>query len=172
MSMWTAHGALDIAAQMRPRSLVLIHRAASSVGVWSIILAKDISSTVVATTRKKDAILKLAPEGFDTWFEIVGPENINALALPSTARHVTVVHAGILSINMSMEGFSATEMGAVQKLTFYTTVPDDYDEGDADFVQRIIDKVERGVIKPEASIDQVFSLQHIGEAHYFSRWLQ
>ncbi|KAJ5801958.1 NAD(P)-binding protein [Penicillium pulvis] len=188
MSMWTAHGALDIAAQMKPRSLILIHGASSSVGIWSIILAKDIGCTVVATTRNKskierlklagadyvvledelkETIPKLAPKGFDTWFEIVGPENINPLALSSTARHGTVVHAGILSLNFSMGEFSPTDMGAVRKLTFYTTMPEDYDEGAADFVRCIIDKVERGVIKAEAFMDRVFSLQQIGEAHEY-----
>jgi NADPH:quinone reductase-like Zn-dependent oxidoreductase len=189
MSMWTAHGALDISAEMKPRSIVFVHGGSSSVGIWAIILAKDMGCLVIATTRNKSKIdrlkmagadhvvleedvekivPKLAPNGVDTWFELVGPENIRPLAFSMTARHGTVVFAGILSLNFSMGQFSPTEIGVTQKLTFYTTMPEDYKyEAPERFVRHIVDKVERGVIKPERFMDRVFPLEKIGEAHEY-----
>ncbi|KAM5346054.1 hypothetical protein ACJ41O_009059 [Fusarium nematophilum] len=188
MSMWTAHGALDISAEMKPRSTVLIHGGSSSVGVWATILARDIGCTVIATTRNKSkvdrlklagadhvvleedlktSVPNLAPRGVDTWLELVGPEHLNPLAFSLTARHGSVVFAGILSLNFSMGEFSPTEIGVTQKLSFYTTMPEDYSETPGDFIQYVVDKIERGVFKPEIFIDRVFPVEKIGEAHAY-----
>lgn len=191
MSMWTAHGALDICAQIKPLSTVLIHGATSSVGVWSVLLAKEIGCQVIATTRQeskverlkltgadhivlekdlKDAIPRLAPQGVDTWFEIVGPEYNELLAFPNTARHGTVVNAGMLTMNLTMGDFSPTVMGPTRKLVMYTTMPEDFEgRTAADFVRHVVKKIESGYFKPEAFLDQVFPLEEIGAAH---EWME
>lgn len=190
MSMWTAHGALDICANMRPRSTVVVHGATSSVGVWGVLLAKDIGCEVIATTRQEskverlgitgadhivldkdlgDSLPKLAPQGVDTWLELVGPEYNDSVAFRSMARHGTVVDVGMLTMNITMGDFSPTTMGPTVKLTMYTTMPEDFDDKTASFLRHVIKKIEKGVFKPAAFLDRVFPLEEIGAAH---EWME
>lgn len=153
-------------------------------------MAKEIGCEVIATTRQeskverlkvtgadhivlekdlKEAIPKLAPQGIDTWFEILGPEYNESLAFPSMARHGTVANAGMLTMNLTMGDFSPTVMGPTRKLVMYTTMPEDFDEGAAKFVQHVVKKIENGYFKPEAFMDRVFPLAEIGAAH---EWME
>jgi NADPH:quinone reductase-like Zn-dependent oxidoreductase len=118
----------------------------------------------------KESIPRIAPQGIDTWLELVGPEYNDQIAFRSMARHGTVVDVGMLTLNISMGvDFSPTTMGPTVKLAMYTTMPEDFDNQTAKFVQRVVKKVEKGEFKPEAFLDRVFPLEQIGAAH---EWME
>ena len=190
MSMWTAWGSLFEAAQLTLGSTLLIHGATSSVGLWAILLAKSHSCTVLATTRQasKTAKLKQAgadhvlleadlatelkalyPDGVDCILELVGPENVLALDLPSLARHGTAVITGVLSKTWTIPDFTPSVIPATRKLTFYSM--GETDEGldkVPGVMESVVKKVEEGVWREEVFVSRVFDgLEEVGDAHKF-----
>ena len=146
MSMYTAWGSLFEAAQLRPRSTLLVHGGTSSVGIWAILLAKRHACTVIATTRQQSKIAKLEaagadhallesdlapslaklyPRGVDCVLELVGPDHLLALDLPHLARHGTAVVSGVLSKTWSVRDFKPSQIPVTRKLTFHSLGSED-----------------------------------------------
>jgi NADPH:quinone reductase-like Zn-dependent oxidoreductase len=186
-SMWTAYGALILSANMKENSTVFIHGATGSVGVWGILLAKDKGCTVIATTRqtsKIDALKRagadhvlleedlpnsigaLVPAGIKVWFELIGTEFNEPYAFPLMAKYGTVVDLGMLTKNLMMDAWSLVALGSTRRLTMYTTEAEDMEIA-GKVLQEIIDKIEKGVIKRDAYMSNVYPLESIGEAHLF-----
>ena len=190
MSMWTAWGSLFLAAQLAPNSVVLVHGATSSVGLFAILLAKDHACTVIATTRNPDKRAKLEaagadhvlleselgssrlrelyPKGVDCILELVGPDQVLAFALPHLARHGSVVVTGVLSKEWAVEGFSPAAIPPTRKLTFYTMADEEEMALVPGVMAEAVRKVESGAWKADVFVSRVFEgLETVGEAHEY-----
>ena len=197
MSMYTAWGALNLAARLRERSkpVVLIHGATSSVGVWALLIAKDAGATVIATTRNaakvqqlKQAgadhvvlendldteIPKLYSEGVDIVVELVGPDQVSR-CVQLCARYGTTVLVGPLNKVWSANNFEPFSIPPTRNVSFFTMTNSGLGSEDADVDHKtinglltdVIRKVETGVYPPEVFLDKVFKLQEIGKAHQY-----
>jgi len=132
--------------QLTRKSTFLVHGGTSSVGLWSILLAKDHDCTVIATTRKeekaaklkkagadhvilehelKDRMKQIAPDGVDCLLELVGPDPIEDFGLPNLARHETLVVTGVLTTckQWSMKKFTPAMIPPTRKMSFYSMEP-------------------------------------------------
>ena len=187
MSMWTAHGSLFQAGQLAKGSLLLVHGATSSVGIWAVLLAKDHGCSVVATTRKqeksealraagadhvilehelKDKLKDIAPQGVDCLLELVGPDTIVSFGLPNLTKHGTLVVTGVLTKQWAMKDFTPALIPPTRKMTFYSLTPGEEEaEGVEATIAEVIKKVEAGTFKDSTFLDSVFPLKDIGRAH-------
>ena len=195
MSMWTAYGSLFLAGQLKKGQTVLVHGATSSVGLWAVLLAKDLGCTVIATTRQDAKISKLKaagadhvvletdwdteiprlyPKGVDVLLELATPDKILSSALPKLARHGVAICTGVLNKMWSAPDFSPLKIPPTRRLTHYTTTNmtalGEEDE-ELDLVEpvlaEVIKKVEEGAFRAEVFLDKVFALKDIGKAHEY-----
>jgi len=186
MGLWTAYGAIFLAADTKPGDIVFIHGATSSVGLWGLLAAKDKGCTVIASTRQmekvqklKDAgadyvlleseltdpnsIRKIAPKGVNTVLELVGLEALEKISMPATARGGTVVKCGILGKVWKQE-VGAGLVTAMRKLTTFTTLDEDFEEAGR-VLRDAVEKVKNEVYHKEDFLDSVFYLVDVGKAH-------
>lgn len=186
MGLWTAYGAIFLAAETKPNDVVFIHGATSSVGLWGVLVAKDKGCYVIASTRQeskvqklKDAgadwvvleselkdkhvINKIAAKGVDTVLELVGLEALETISMPVTKRGGTVVKCGILGKVWKMP-VGAGLVTAMRKLTTFTTLDEDYEEAGRVLVDAVA-KVRSGKYKKEVFLDSTFALKDVGAAH-------
>ena len=180
---------------MNPNSKVLIHGGTSIVGIWTIMLARAHSCTVIATTKNPakaerlkecgaDFVLLedelhnevrcIAPSGVDTILELIGPDTQISFTLPSLARHGSAVLTGVLSKEWNMKNFTPADIPPTRKITLYATTNSgglgDEDEGLDEvpgFMKDDVQKVERGLSPKELFLDRVFKLVDIGKAHEY-----
>jgi len=189
MSMWTAYGSLFDSAETKPGSVVVVHGGTSSVGIWAILLAKDKSCTVIATTRQPGKLEKLKaagadhalldddslvanvralyPKGVSTVFELVGPDKLEKIAFPMLARHGACVVSGILTKVWALNDFTPAMIPPTRKLCFFTSTSNEDIEGAEVVLQDVIRKVESGLFKKEVYLDKVFKLEDVGKAHEY-----
>lgn len=190
--MWTAWGSLFEAAELKPKSTVLVHGGTSSVGLWAILLAKDHphNCTVIATTRNAEKVSKLKqagadhvilepdldsslrnlyPAGVDCILELVGPDQLLSFTLPHLSPHGTAVVSGILSRKWSAPDFTPSQIPPTRKLTFYSMgVTDDGLEKVPGVMEAAVRKVESGVWAKDVFISRVFQgLEEVGQAHEY-----
>jgi NADPH2:quinone reductase len=167
-------------------TIVLIHGATSSVGMFGLLAAKDKGCTVIASTRQqskvqklKDAgadyvvlesdlespetIRKIAPNGVNTVLELIGLEAVEGISMPALARGGTVVKCGILG-KVWKWTVGPGIVPAMRKLTTFTTLDEDY-EAAGRVLADAVEKVKSGVYKKENFLDSVFDLQDVGLAH-------
>ena len=197
MSMYTAWGALNLAARLGERStpVVLIHGATSSVGVWALLIAKAAGATIVATTRNTtkvqqlkqagadhvvlenvldDEIPKLYSEGVDIVVELVGPDQVSR-CVQLCARYGTTVLVGPLNKIWSANNFEPFSIPPTRNVSFFTMTNSGLGSEDADvdhntingLLEDVIRKVETGVYPPQVFLDKVFRLQEMGKAHQY-----
>ncbi|KAI9735350.1 MAG: hypothetical protein M1818_006545 [Claussenomyces sp. TS43310] len=186
MGLWTAYGAIFIAADTKPGDTVFIHGATSSVGLWGVLVAKDRGCTVIASTRQASKVQKLkdagadhvvlesaladratirniAPGGVQTVLELIGLEAVEPIAMPATARGGTVVKCGILGRVWKQE-VGAGICLATRKLTSWTTLDEDYDAAQRVLIETV-EKIRSGRLRPEHFLDSSFELKDVGKAH-------
>ncbi|EXJ66775.1 uncharacterized protein A1O5_09970 [Cladophialophora psammophila CBS 110553] len=186
MGLWTAYGALFLAAETEPSDVVFIHGATSSVGLWGVLVAKEKGCYVIASTRQESKVQKLKAAGADwvvleselqdpqvimkiaakdvnTVLELVGLEALGPISMPVTTRGGTVVKCGILGKVWQMP-VGAGVVTAMRKLTTFTTLDEDYDEAGR-VLAGAVEKVRSGIYKKEAFLDSVFELKDVGAAH-------
>ncbi|KAH8701504.1 hypothetical protein BGW36DRAFT_445036 [Talaromyces proteolyticus] len=186
MGLWTAYGALFLAAETKPRDVVFVHGATSSVGLWAILVAKDQGCYVIATTRQESKVKKLKDAGADwvvldselqnpqmiqqiaatevqTVLELVGLEALENISMPVTKAGGTVVKCGILGKVWKMS-LSAGLVTAKRKLTTFTTLDEDYDYASR-VLQDAVKKVKSGKYNKENFLDSTYNLEDVGLAH-------
>lgn len=186
MGLWTAYGAIFLAGETKPRDIVFIHGATSSVGLWGLLVAKDKGCIVIASTRQKEKVQKLkdagadfvvleseledpktirkiAPNGVNTVLELIGLEALEKISMPATARGGTVVKCGILGKVWKQE-VGPGLVTAMRKLTTFTTLDEDFEESGR-VLRDAVEKVRDGIYRKEDFLDSVFDLQDIGKAH-------
>ena len=195
MSMWTAYGCVQECGGLstRPKgSSVLVHGGTSSVGVWAVLLAKDLGATVLATTRNpakvdklkaagadhviledklEEEVQRLCPKGVDVVVELVSPgQCLRVLGL--TARHGTVAVAGVLG-GWEAGDFAPFMIPTARNLSFYTMTSsgighqDDGLEEVEDILADVVKKVENGKYPVNAFLDKTFKLAEMGDAHAY-----
>jgi len=186
MGLWTAYGAIYLAAETKPGDVVFVHGATSSVGLWGVLAAKDKGCYVIASTRQeskvqklkdagadwvvleselqdKEVVKKIAAKGVNTVLELVGLEALETISMPVTKRGGTVVKCGILGKVWKMP-VGAGLVTAMRKLTTFTTLDEDYDEAGR-VLADAVEKVRSGKYKKEIFLDSTFDLQEVGAAH-------
>ncbi|KAJ9656225.1 hypothetical protein H2198_005076 [Neophaeococcomyces mojaviensis] len=186
MGLWTAYGAIYLAADTKPGDVVLIHGATSSVGLWGVLVAKDKGCFVIASTRQESKVSKLkdagadwvvlesqlqnpevikqiASKGVNTVLELVGLEALESIPMPVTKRGGTVVKCGILGKVWKMP-VGAGLVTAMRKLTTLTTLDEDYDEAGRVLVDAV-EKVKNGKYRKDIFLDSAYDLKDVGEAH-------
>lgn len=198
MSMYTAWGALMLAGRLRERpkgSIVLIHGATSSVGIWGLLVAKDAGSIVIATTRNPDKVHKLKeagadhvvldqdvqaevpklyPDGVDVVVELVGPDCVMD-TVNLCGRYGTTVLVGPLNKHWSAGPFEPFSIPPTRNVSFFTMTNSGLGSEDADvdhetvnrLLADVIGKVEKGTFPPEVFLDKTFKLPDVGEAHEY-----
>ncbi|EXJ87197.1 hypothetical protein A1O3_04156 [Capronia epimyces CBS 606.96] len=186
MGLWTAYGAIFLAAETKPHDVVFVHGATSSVGLWGVLVAKDQGCYVIASTRQASKVQKLkdagadwvvleeelrdpkvvqaiAAKGVNTVLELVGLEALGPISMPVTKRGGTVVKCGILGKVWQMP-VGAGIVTAMRKLTTFTTLDEDYDHA-ARVLAETVEKVRDGKYKKEIFLDSTFDLKDVGAAH-------
>lgn len=196
MSFITAYGTIVISGRLgqRPKaSTVIVHGATSAVGVFAILIAKDHSATVIATTRQKskiqqlkncgadhvlledeldDQIPRVAPDGVDIVAELVGADQ-SIRALGWTAMSGTVVVSGVLNKTGLVEGFSPFLIPSTRSLSFYSVSNDGIGNTDAGAAHAdlepvfayAVDRIESGTRKPEQFVESTYHLADVGATH-------
>ncbi|KAK7894322.1 hypothetical protein LTR67_006083 [Exophiala xenobiotica] len=186
MGLWTAYGAIFLAADTKPGDVVFVHGATSSVGLWGVLVAKDKGCYVIASTRQESKVQKLkdagadwvvleselkdpqvikaiATKGVNTVLELIGLEALGPISMPVTKRGGTVVKCGILGKVWQMP-VGAGIVSAMRRLTTFTTLDEDYDVA-ARVLVEAVRKVRDGKFKKEVFLDSVFELKDVGAAH-------
>jgi NADPH:quinone reductase-like Zn-dependent oxidoreductase len=186
MGLWTAYGAIYIAAETKPGDVIFIHGATSSVGIWAVLSAKDQGCYVIASTRQESKVQKLkdagadwvvleaelqdkqvirdiAAKGVQTVLELVGLEALETISMPVTKSGGTVVKCGILG-KIWKHPVGAGLVTAKRKLTTFTTLDEDYDEASR-ILQESVEKVRSGKFNKAVFLDSTFDLQDVGMAH-------
>jgi NADPH2:quinone reductase len=188
LSMWTAYGAMFVAADTKLGDTVFIHGGSSAVGIWAILLAKDKGCTVIASTRQKSkvekmkhagadhvfleselaqgAIRQVAPNGVKTVLELVGISTMVDIGLPALALHGTLVIVGVLNLVWSLKEFHPDSIPLTRKITTYTIMEED-EELSRGVLLDIVEKVKKGTFKSEDFLSQVFDLENVGQAHQY-----
>jgi NADPH:quinone reductase-like Zn-dependent oxidoreductase len=196
--MYTAWGALMLAGRLRERprgSIVLIHGATSSVGIWGLLVAKDAGSVVIATTRNPEKVQRLKdagadhvileqdmeaevpnlyPDGVDIVIELVGPDRVMD-SVKFCARYGTAVLVGPLNKHWSAGLFEPFSIPPTRNVSFFTMTNSGLGSEDADvdhktinkLLEDVIRKVERATYPQDAFLDKTFKLAEIGEAHEY-----
>lgn len=196
MSYITAYGMVMITGRLGQRpngSTVIVHGASSSVGVFTILVAKDQGAKVIATTRRKSKIEQLKrcgadhvlledeldkqipiliPEGADIVTELVGADQ-SMRALSWTAMFGTVVVTGVLNDTGIVEGFSPFLIPTTRNLSFYSVANDGIGNHDTGATHAelepvfayAVERIESGKWKPEQFVDSTYHLADIGKAH-------
>lgn len=186
MGLWTAYGAVYVAGETKPGDTVFVHGATSSVGVWSILVAKDQGCYVIASTRQASKVQKLkdagadwvvlesqlqsqqvihdiAAKGVQTVVELVGLEALETISMPVTKSGGSVVKCGILGKVWKMH-LGAGLVTAKRKLTTFTTLDEDY-EFAARILKETVEKVRSGKYDERKFLDKTFNLEDVGAAH-------
>ncbi|KAJ9628227.1 hypothetical protein H2204_009487 [Knufia peltigerae] len=198
MSMYTAWGALMLAGRLRerpPRSIVLIHGATSSVGIWALLIAKDAGSVVIATTRNSDKVqrlkeagadhvildkdieeevAKLYPVGVDVVIELVGPDRVMG-CVSLCARYGTTVLVGPLNKHWGAGQFEPFSIPPTRNVSFFTMTNSGPGSEDADvdhetidkLLEDVIRKVENGTYPQDIFLHKTFELADIGHGHEY-----
>lgn len=200
MPLVTAWQSLMVAGRLgqRPKgATVVVHGAASTVGVFAMLIAQDHGATVIGTTRSKEKIpklkqaggeyvlleseldtevLKIAPNGVDIVIELVGCDQIMR-GLQWCALQGTVVLCGILNGSVTAPDFNFVKIPTGRNLSFGSLLNEGCGGQDlgarAEDVEPIfayaIKNIESGKWKKEQFIDSTYSLQDVGKAHERAR---
>jgi NADPH:quinone reductase-like Zn-dependent oxidoreductase len=185
MSMFTAYGGLFISGGLKPKSTVFVHGGTSVVGMWALLLAKDIGCTVITTTRLPAKVQKLKAAGADhvllrdadilaemrklapnNFLELVGATTIETLAENSCQDNSTASGEHRKSGSVTFTDFSIAKIPSTRKLSLFTTEIANMEQP-SQVLQDVVRKVEGGVFKAEFFLDNVFPLEKIGDAHEY-----
>lgn len=177
----TAQGALDA---LGGGERLLIRGGTSSVGMAAASIAAAYGAEVAATTRRPeraealraagvahvladdggplaDRLREVWPDGPDHVLDLVGARTV-ADSLRLVRRGGTVCVAGSLS-GWSVRDFEPIAM--IPSGTRLTAFHSDDAKGRTDLLQRVVDRVEAGVYRP--NVDRVFALDEIRAAHRY-----
>jgi NADPH:quinone reductase-like Zn-dependent oxidoreductase len=180
----TVSGSLNQALEVKEGEVLLIRGGTSSIGMLACQLAKSMGVTVISTTRNSDkekALLEngsdyvivdkgqvnedvqnIFPVGVHKVLELIGTQTLKD-SLKCIRPQGIVCMTGILGNEWTMKEF--TPMGDIPSLGRLTVYMGDAENLSRDLLQTFIDKVENGMIK--LSIDSVFSLEQVPEAHTY-----
>lgn len=176
---FTAYGSLFDCLQIQSGDIVLIHAAASALGLASIQLAKSMGCTVIGTTRKEERleslkeigadfamlddgtlskqVMKEFPDGITKVLELVG-----ATAIGETSKllkkHGIICSTGQLG-GSSTQGFDVIKSipNGVYLSSFFSNYPTQ------EIIDKIFEHIKQYNIKPH--ISKVFTLDEIAKAH-------
>lgn len=178
----TSHGSLTIGLDAQPGQSILVRGGTSSIGMATVVLAKQMQMTVLATTRsaKKssaltslgadhvllddgevaDQVHEIVPEGVDTALELVGTPTLPD-TLRSTRVHGVVCFTGMLSNEWIVKDFYPIDyIPRGVRLTSYGGDASDLPEA---VLQDFLDAVVAG--RATVPIDRVYDFDQIVEAH-------
>jgi len=169
----TAHDALSTRGRLRPGETVLIHAAASGVGLAAAAIASAAGARVIALTRSEGKRRKLADLGYDTTRPPGGVNVvIDFLGAASWAENVEVLApSGRLVLVGTLSGSKVeADLSAVmrKRLTVVGTVlrPRPIEEKIAltqEFARTILPLIAAGRIQPV--VDRVLPLARAADAH-------
>jgi putative PIG3 family NAD(P)H quinone oxidoreductase len=186
----TAHDALVAQAAVRPGDRVLIHAAASGVGLAAVQLARALGAVPFGTSRTADKLRRAREHGLEDGVALPdGPEPLDAAVKrwsggrgmdvvldlvggPYVAASVaSLANRGRLVLIGSMAGRRAElDLGAMlsRRLTVRGTVLrarpiEEKILATAAFAREVLPWLAAGVVR--ATVDSVFPLAAIGEAH-------
>lgn len=179
---YTAYASLFEVLRLTTKDTLLIRGGTSSVGICALGLAKSIGATVIATTRKIEAIAFLKSQGADyviledeqlvgklfSYFpngvtkvlELVGTTTLRS-SLKLLAKQGILCMAGILGGQWELEHFEP--MKDIQSGTYFT-------QFDSQIIREdIIKEMFRHIEKYDIMIPiaKTFSLDEISQAHQF-----
>lgn len=180
----TASGSLREALEVKKGETLLIRGGTSSVGMLSCQLAKHYGLTVISTTRNLDKekhlkengadyvlidegdissqLKALYPSGVDKVLELVGTATLKD-SLKCIKPKGIVCMTGILGGEWTMKEF--TPMGDIPSLGRLTVYSGGAEDLSKELLQDFIDAVTEEKIK--ITIDRVFTLDQIAEAHTY-----
>jgi NADPH2:quinone reductase len=178
----TANGSLDVGLNAKADQTILVRGGTSSIGMLTAVLAKQLSMTVISTTRNpakaktledigvdhvviddgsvSRSVRELFPDGVDGALELIGTPT-----LPDTLRcirvHGVACFTGILSNQWTVEKFYPIDY--IPRGVRLTAYSGDAPDLPPPILQRFIDDVAAGQVK--VPIGRVFRLEEIVEAH-------
>lgn len=174
----TAQGSLD-ALGVASGDRLLIRGGTSSVGMAAAAIASAAGIETAATTRSQHKLAALKSHAFLDDDQLTnnihalwpnGPDHILDLVGTSTARDSLrlVRRGGSVCISGSLSGWLIPDFEPIAMIpsgTKLTSFHSNDAMGNTATLQRIVDQVESGAIKP--TIDRIFSLDDLPAAHHY-----
>ncbi len=180
----TAWGSLHQSIGLEKGETLMVRGGTSSVGMAAITIAKDMGTTVLATTRnesKRDALFangadqviidtdriatkvwEFFPKGIDHVLELVGTKTLIDSMHTVKPRGV-VCFTGILGNEWIIKDFYPFDIPSTVRLTSYSSST--ITSRAVDALQRVIHMAEEG--RYRLNLDRIFKMEEIVEAHRY-----